>query len=359
MEEKSTRKIVKQLAVSSEIMKSSNLSIEELQSYLNHLGSVFGGRTKYIIPDKINDLSTLRWIANLSERIGKVEHFRGFDKHVKSYTRNQIQSSYFVTVIASYLVDNNIDNLIFDPPIIVTGKKPDLLIDFQGEQIYIECKMIDTKQFHYTEEHNQILSILRNYLDVPHQIDIRYKESMSEAELHQLGKVLHERLHQVKGNGKIINNENLEVQVQIRDKYLSKNVRLIMLSIMEDLNDKCSYPQHCYGLDGRSIAISGPKVDYSNILSSKIRRSRRQAPDNKPYVLMIQGNLMLGSLTENIRALSSAFQPKTNTRFSAGMLVTYYQRFDSSKLDFKFYFVPNPFAQYPVSKEFERLFSAS
>ena len=74
--------------------------------------------------------------------------------------------------------------------------------------------------------YNQMLSILHDYLDVPHQIDIRYKVSMSETELHQLGKVLHERLHQVKGNGKIINNDNLEVQVQMRDKYLSKSTRL-------------------------------------------------------------------------------------------------------------------------------------
>jgi len=345
--------------VSSEIMKSSNLSNEELQSYLNHLGSVFGARTKYIIPDKINDLLTLRWIADLSERIGKVEHFEGFDKHVKTYTRNQIESSYFVTVIASYLVDNGIDNLIFDPSITVTGKKPDLLIDFQGEQVFIECKTIDTKKFDYSAEHARMLSILRSYLDVPHQIDIQYKESFPDNDLHELGKVLHERLKSVKGDGNIVHNNNLRVGVQIRKGYFPRSSKIVLGGISKDINEQCNYPMHSYGIDGHYIGISGPKVDYSNILSSKIRRSRRQAPDVKPYVLMIQGNLMLGSLTENIRALSSAFQPKTNTRFSAGVLVTYYQHFDSSILDIKFYFVPNPFAQYPVSKEFERLFSAS
>lgn len=345
--------------VSTEIMKSLNLGIEQLQRCLAHLGDVFGARLQYIVPDRISDLPALQWIVRLSESVKKLEGFEGFEKHINTYTRRQVRSSYFVTVVASYLSDKGVDGIVFDPPVAVTGRKPDILVTFRGEQVYIECKMIDTAQFDYSEEHNRMLSILHSYIDVPHQVDIRYRKSLSDIELHQLGNVLQQRLHQVKGNGKIIDNENLEVQVQTRGGYLLRSPRIVLWGIMEDLNEKCRYPQHCYGIDGHSISVAGPKVDYSDILRSKIKKSRRQSPDNKPYILMIDGNSMLGSLTENIRVLSSAFQPKTNTRFSAAALVTYYPRLGSSEINFKFYFVPNPFAKFPVSKEFERLFSAS
>ena len=343
--------------VSTEIMKSLNLSIEQLQSCLAYLGDIFGARLQYVVPDRINDLPTLQWIIRLSESIKKLEGFEGFEKHINTYTKKQVQSSYFVTVIASYLADEGVDRIVFDPPVIATGKRPDILVTFQEEQVYLECKMIDTAQFNYSEEHSRMLSILHNYIDVPHQVDIRYRKSLSDTELRQLGKVLQQRLHQVKGDGKIIDNENLEVQVQLREGYFPTSVNLVLLSIMEDLNDKCHYPQNCYSINGHSISIAGPKVDYSNILRSKIKRSRGQSPNNKPYILMINCNSMLGSLTENIRALSTTFQPKTNTRFSGATIVTYYPRLGSLELDFKFYLVPNPFTKFPASKEFTRLFT--
>lgn len=359
LKKKIVHKKQRQVMVSTEIMKSLNLSIEQLQSCIAYLGDVLGTRLKHIIPDRINDLPTLRWIVRLSKDLKKLEGFEGFKSHINTYTRTQVKSSYFVTVVASYLLDKGVDDIIFDPQITVTGRKPDILVTYRGEQVYIECKTVDTAQFEYSEEHNHMSSILRNYIDVPHQLDIRYRKSLSDLELHNLGDVLQQRLNKVKGDGKIINNENLEVGVQTRESYQPRTIKLVLRGIMQDTNDKCSYPLSLYGVDGHSVSISGPKIDYSEILRSKIKRSRRQSPDNNPYLLMIDGNLMLGSLNDNIRAVSSAFQPETNTRFSGATLVTYHTSLGSLELDFKFYFVPNPFAKFLVSKAFTRLFSAS
>jgi hypothetical protein len=65
---------------------------------------------------------------------------------------------------------------------------------------------------------------------------------------------------------------------------------------------------------------------------------------------------MLGSLLENVRVLSSAFQPETNTRFSAVIVAQVHQRLDNPELEYKYHFIPNPFARYPVGMQFERLF---
>ena len=357
---KIVHKTQKQVMVSIEIMKSLNFSIEQLQSCIAYLGDVLGARLKYIIPDRINDSPTLQWIIRLSEDLKKLEGFEGFKSHINTYARTQVESSYFVTVVARYLSDKGVDDIIFDPQITVTGRKPDILVTYRGEQVYIECKVVSTAQFDYSKEHNHMLSILRNYIDVPHQLDIRYRKSLSDTELHNLGKVLQQRLNKVKGDGKIIDNENLEVGVLTRESYQAGTTKLVLGGgIMQDTNAKCNYPLSLCGIDGHSVLISGPKVDYSKILRSKIKRSRRQSPDNNPYLLMVDGNSMLGSLNDNIRAVSSAFQPETNTRFSGATLVTYYESLGSVELDFKFYFVPNPFAKFPVSKAFTSLFSSS
>jgi len=343
------------LFISTEILKSAHVSIEQLQQYLIELRSILGKKFDLFVPKNINDVSTLQLVISLSQRLQKLKECEGFEKHVGTYTKKQLHSSYFVTVIASYLFDR-VDSIILEPPITGRLKKPDILASLRDEQVYLECKYIDTSKFDYSREHEHMFSILHDYIDVPHQVSIRYKKPLSDTELHQLGETLRQRLEQVTGDGRIIHNANLEVQVMTRQAYGNKRLSMILTMIEQDTYENCSYPGHAYGRHGLTVSLSGPKVEYTKVLREKIRKSRRQSPQNWPYVLMINGNLMLGDLTENIRALSTAFQPKTNTRFSAAVLVTYHLRLDSLNLDFKFYLVSNPFAKFPVSKEFERLF---
>ncbi len=358
MARESIHKIRRQLIVSTEIMKSANISLDQLQESANYLGRVLGARARNIIPDRINDVLTLGWIINLSDSLKKLQDLEGFEKHIGRYTKSQIQSTYFVTVLATYILDKRVDGVALEPQVPGTGKKSDILVRLQGEEVYLECKTVHTDQFNYAEEHNHILSILQNYIKIPHQVDIRYRKSLSDLELHGLGKTLEQRLAQVKGNGKIVDNENIEVGVQVREEYQAQTPKIVLWGHSENLHEKCIYPLHCYGINGHTISIAGPKVDYSEILRSKIRKSRRQSPDDNPYVLSINGNLMLGSLTENIRAVSSAFQPQMNTRFSAAILATFYQPLARPGIDYKFYFVSNPFAKFPVTCRFGSLFSS-
>jgi hypothetical protein len=77
----------------------------------------------------------------------------------------------------------------------------------------------------------------------------------------------------------------------------------------------------------------------------------------KSFILAIDANPMLGDLTENLRFLSTRFQPDRNTRFSGILLVRYASRLEKNYLVFSF--ISNPFAKYPVSKDFELLFNNS
>ncbi|MBT9132501.1 MAG: hypothetical protein DDT32_01226 [Syntrophomonadaceae bacterium] len=346
------------LLVSAEAMKATDTTVEQLQTQLDELVLVLGPRYELIVPPKINDAMTLWRLIRLSQSFQKLKVCEGFDAHIETYTKRQLSSSYFVTVLATYLCDK-VNSIVFEPRVTGRIKKPDLLVSLWEEKVYLECKQIHTTKFDYYREHKHVLSILRGYMDVPHQVDIQYKRTPSDIDLHQLGKVLQQRLHQVKGDGRIISNANFDVHVQRREHYLAKEVSVTMGVISQDLHDNCSYPSHLYGINGHSVSISGPKVDYSEVLKNKIRKSRRQSPDDQPYILMIDGNSMLGGVADNIKTLSSVFQPQMNTRFSAVAIVTYHSHFNSPDLDVKFYLISNPFAKLSMSKEFERLFHAS
>jgi len=351
------------LLVSAEILKSINISVKELQYHLIELKLILGRRFGSVVPTNIDSVPILQWVIGLSKRLQKLKKCDGFDSHIRTYTKKQLQSSYFVTVIASYLFDK-VDNIILEPPITGRIKKPDILANFRGEQVYLECKHSNDSKFDYSRQHEHIFSILRDYIDVPHQISIRYKKPFSDEELHELGGTLRERVKLVTGDGRIINNPDLEVQVIMREAneaHWDKKIHVIMTIIETDLSDNCSYPGHVYCKDGITLSLSGPQVDYAKVLREKIRRSRSQSPQDRPYILMIDGNSMLGDLTKNIRTLSTAFQPNINTRFSAAALVTCHQRLglDTSDLNLKFNLVSNPFAKFPISKEFELLFHTS
>jgi hypothetical protein len=360
MRDKSSPEKGSRISVSSEILKSANISMEQLQHYLIELRLILGTRFDLVIPMNIDDLPTLQWIISLSHRLQKLKQCDGFDRHIITYTRKQLHSSYFVTVIASYILAK-VDDIILEPSMAGSIKKPDILANFRGEKVYLECKHIESSRFDYSEEHEHMSSVLRNYIDVPHQISITYKEPLADIELHTLGKTLQQRVNLVVADGRIVHNPNLEVQVIRRQAYADKRLSVTMSVITEDKYANCRYPGHIYIRNGLTLSLSGPKVDYSKVLKDKIRRSRKQSPYDKPYILIIDGNRMLGDFEENIRALSSAFQPKTNTRFSVAALVTYHHDIVSSGIDLNinFYLVSNPFAKLPISGEFERLLHTS
>jgi hypothetical protein len=348
------------ILISTEILRSANISFEELQQHLIALRLILGSKFGLVIPKNINSLPAIQRVISPSQRLQALKGCEGFNRHISAYAKEHLESSYFVTVVASYLLER-VDSIVLDPPIAGRNKRSDILAVFKDQQVYLECKQIHTSKFDYSREHENIFSILRDYIDVPHQINIRYNKSLSDSDWRLLGEALKERANKVTGDGRIIHNENLEVQVIRREADWGKNwdgkLHIMMEIVEEDLFSNCRYPGHVYVRDGITLSLSGPKVDYTKVLRGKITKSRSQSPQACSYMLMIDGNNMLGDLTGNIRALSSAFQPETNTRFSAAVIVTHYPHLDTSEIDFNFYLVANPFARFPISREFERLFS--
>ena len=347
-----------QLFVSRAILESIGISLDQLKQQITELSCILGPKFIQLIPSSINDFLTLHWVVSLSLRLQKLRHCEGFDKHVARYVGKQVKSNYFVAGIASHLYDK-VDNVKLEP-ITHERRMADILVNYKGEEVYLECKGIETSRFDFKQQHDHMLSILRKYLvDVPHQISITYRRPLSDPELHRLGESLRERAKSVQTNGRLIDNPEILVNVIRRETFTDKRFRTWIGMIEEELDERCRYPGDLYGINGITISIAGPKVSYKRVLREKIRRSKRQYLEDKPFVLMIDANPMLGALAENIRALSSAFQPVTNTRFSAAVLVESNPVLGSTRTDFVFNFVSNPFAKSPIGKEIELLFRTS
>ena len=90
---------------------------------------------------------------------------------------------------------------------------------------------------------------------------------------------------------------------------------------VNDLNENYFYPAHAYMIEGKSISIAGPLVDFSKVLKKKIKDSRKQSTYENPYILVIDSSWFLGDMKENIRTIQTSFQPNQNTRFSGVLFV--------------------------------------
>ena len=355
MEDKNKRGKTNRILVPLDIIKSSGIDTVEFQNHINVLVKLLGNKFKLFVPNVINDINTLQDIVFLSKLLPKLQYCKGFSEHLKIYTKKQFSSNYFLLIVASLLI-HKVDSLVFEPTIEGKGKKTDILATLDQENVYLECKQVNTSKFEYSKEHEHMRSILQEYLNVPHQIDIKYRTNFSDEELHKLGKTLKNILDNVTTSGIVINNNKLIVQINVRNTYDNKMVQMTMFGISQDTNENCNYPLHVYFRNGHTLSISGPKIDYQSILREKITRSRCQSPINSPYILVIDGNNMMGSLEENLRALSTAFQPNINTRFSAVLIITYHLDIIKQNFEIKSNIIPNPYAKYPITEKFKSLF---
>jgi hypothetical protein len=141
--------------INTAIIKSLNLTVEDVQNCLVELSHIVGNKTRLLIPNQINDLQTLQSVIWHAKSFGKLKKLNGFNKHLAHYTGKQINSSDFVTVVAEDLVEKKVNNIVFEPELTMTGKKPDLLVEYLGEQVFLEFKTIETKHFNFTEEHQK------------------------------------------------------------------------------------------------------------------------------------------------------------------------------------------------------------
>lgn len=115
-------------------------------------------------------------------------------------------------------------------------------------------------------------------------------------------------------------------------------------------SDNAILPGHGIIRNGRNMAFYGPVINFSHILQERLRKARRQALRNKPYVVAIASSKILGAPRINLAALRGEFQPKKNRRIAGALLADFLVYVDGRE-EAKLEYVHNPFATRPVPKE--------
>jgi hypothetical protein len=330
-----------------------DVEIAELERHLQHLTFLFKERTNDVVPAELAHPPQAHHAIRLSKKLSAVEHCGGFSEHLKLY-RDGVGAAFFVTCLAELLVARG--GVVEFEPSTSGGHKADLAVALGKDEMIIECKApIETAQFDTLEEHQRMFSMLSQYLEEPYHVAIHYRETLTEEDLRRLGESIQKRLPHVTEDGVIFASAEIEVSVdRTVSQALPKGFQLIVGMVGPEPSDNAILPGHGIIRDGRNMAFYGPVIDFSRILQERLRKARRQAPKNKPYVVAIASSMILGAPRVNIAALRGEFQPKKNRRISGALMadfLVYVDEREEAKLDY----VHNPFAFCPVPKELMKL----
>ena len=331
------------ISISQAILAASGLDAAETQRSLSTLGTLLGLRVKHVVPSEINYLPLLLGLHDLSARLDSLKECEGFDKHIRTYRRRSVSSAFDVTLLASHLL-SKVDRVVLEPSVAGT-RLADVGIQIASTTLFLECKRIEIDISHYLTVHERAFSLVRPYISVPYQIDIQFRRDMTDPQWRELGETLAILLPYVKAQGRIVDNEYVEVQVNPNSGTASSGISVVMSAISEDISTGVRYPGHFFTRDCVNLGFYGPLVDPSKTIRDRLRRAKHQVSNSSPSVVVISSDSLLGSRDQAIRSAATAFQPRTNTRSSGAVLMEYERQLTEITGKLKLSLVENPFAR--------------
>jgi hypothetical protein len=240
MEEKTVR-----IQFSPETLRIRGILPEILQGYYTDLAIILGGKFQIVVPTNISGTHELDMVLELHEIMTTLKDIQGFNRHISNFTVGQIQATLFVSRVAYYLFDK-VSEVELEPICEESSGNPDIRINSGDQDIYLECKMLETSQFTNYEEQKEYADQLFSLIDFPHQITIHYKDKPSKSELENLGKNINGMLKHVTNDGNIITNSHFQVNVILRNYYNSKIIFSVLEMTMEDISTGNKMPGHVF-----------------------------------------------------------------------------------------------------------------
>lgn len=324
----------------------------EVRKRIQYLVNLFKDKYEKLFPTKISDETTLLFLMHLSYSLENLSQCAGFDRHLVEFN-NDVESTYFVTVIANYLLSMSQDVEI-EPKVEGMSKQADIRIDLDGIDFYIECK--NPKKDVLTAlrvEQEPMYEVLKDRISKPCDVFIAYNEPLSGEQLEQIGSFLESRLPKVTGEGTIFNRDSIEISVtNIRDS-IEDIGEVQTLFILENRYAE-RHPIHLINRNGIAIGFTKKNLSVIDSVEQQLKKSRRKVPNAAPLIVAVQSEYITGSISSSLREISSLFQPAKYTSFNGVLLANWRYNFQSL-IDMDFHYVNNPYSKNPVL-DIERLF---
>lgn len=323
------------------------IPVEILTKNLQFLIDTFKNEYKDLFPTAIGDEGALLYLMHLAESLRSLSICNGYSEHISEY-KNDVFSTYFVTTVARYL-QRKVQTLVLEPTIEGINKKSDISVEYFGNIIYFECKNPRKEVLsELVVEHEQMYSILSDYITKPCDISITYKNSLTVDSLHSIGQIMSERLIHVTGEGTIFNRDDIKIDVtNVRTEFVDIG-QMTMSRMWENYHENEINPGTIINRNGKSMFLIKKGVSFSNNIERQFKNSKNKVPKDKPYVLCVLSEYISGSLADNINFVSSLFQPNKYTSFNGVLFVRYSYNFNQL-INYDLNFINNPYARNPIN----------
>jgi hypothetical protein len=319
----------------------------EVRQRIQHLVGLFKQDYEKLFPVEIGEHDFL-FLAHLSFALESLKTCRGFDSHLAEF-RNDVDSTYLVTVLAAYLLPR-VRDLELEPEPAPSGKRADIRVELDNglHEVFFECKNPRREVLGLLrEEAEPMYEALRRHVTRPCDVTLAYWEPLSEDDLTRLGRFLEEKLPMVTGEGTILDREGIQVDVtRVREAWEDVGEVLVQM-VLPNRRGDARNPITIINHDGIAMSFVKRGAPFAEIVEQQLRASRGKATRDAHLVLAVQSDLLTGPVDDNVRAVSSMFQPQKYTSFNGAVLMQWSYNF-GGLIEHEFDYVNNPYARNPV-----------
>lgn len=299
--------------------------------------------TKFL-PKELNSLVSFLWLENIAENLKKFSSHDGFSDFLREF-KSDIQSHVFTLNVASFL-HRKCDAITFEPKIAATGRKADLLIQFEQKTIVLECKSPISIPKPDLKKHEQLNLMARQTLPQNYSAHFLYRENKDISDFEEVFVRVAKLLPAVTNGGTIFENSWISVRADsvLEGQLQNVEIRLDM-AMFGERADEC-FPGHAFYQSGYTVGFYGPLINLSNLILKKLKRSARQADPNYSFITVINSSHFHGNSQQNIAGVRKEFTPKINKRIGGAWLFA--SSIKDEAIHFESQFVSNPFAEKPL-----------
>ncbi len=286
------------------------------------------------------DAQKINQVIRFNKTFKAVHSFKGFNRHLLEYTKNNIEDIFFNARVASWLSQQGYE-IEFEPSNPDKLKHPDLLIKKADLKIAIECKNPNIKDFYQRSTKRKIADFVFKKIDTLSQFNFYFLEEPNQSEFEALfTDDFVDYLLELGNKGqetRFQHSKNLEISVIPKRDYINiEEYQLVseMSGISVNVNSGLRLPAFTFMENARSIQVHGPVRNFNNRWNNFRKKSKEQGIDGLPLIVVVNGDHVLGDPESHLEYFRNVWLTDKNKSVSGLGLITFATLDGSTSLEY-------------------------